>query len=145
MVDSQLSEFIELDHVASRAFINGDPEPKKALFSRGDDVTLANPLGPPALGWPAVSARLEQAAASLKSASTAKFERVSLVETPELAYTVELERYPDQIIAGSAEPHAIDLRVTTVFRREDGEWRIAHRHADPIVTARGIESAVNRS
>ncbi len=24
------------------------------------------------------------------------------------------------------------LRVTLVYRREDGQWRLAHRHADPL-------------
>ena len=32
----------------------------------------------------------------------------------------------------SVEP--FDLRVTTTFRHESGEWKIVHRHADPIST-----------
>jgi ketosteroid isomerase-like protein len=32
----------------------------------------------------------------------------------------------------SVEP--FDLRVTTTFRHESSEWKIVHRHADPIST-----------
>ena len=32
-------------------FMKGNPEPVKELFSHREDVTLANPLGPPAHGW----------------------------------------------------------------------------------------------
>jgi ketosteroid isomerase-like protein len=39
----------------------------------------------------------------------------------------------------------ISLRVTTVFRREDGVWKIVHRHADPITDARPIQSVTQRS
>jgi ketosteroid isomerase-like protein len=31
-----------------------------------------------------------------------------------------------------APPESYTLRVTTVFRREDGEWRVAHRHGDSL-------------
>jgi ketosteroid isomerase-like protein len=36
----------------------------------------------------------------------------------------------------------VSLRVTSIFRREEGEWRIVHRHADPVTTARPAESIV---
>lgn len=83
---------------------------------------MANPFGPPALGWAAVEARLEQAASSLRGAGGLTFDRVAFVEASELAYTVEFEHYRDQFIVGSDEAHLIDLRVTTVFRRDDGAW-----------------------
>jgi len=33
------------------------------------------------------------------------------------------------------QPAAMDLRVTEIFRREKGEWRLVHRHADPHANA----------
>ncbi len=140
----QVIAIIEKDHQALNAFMAGDPGPKKALYSRRDDVTLANPLGPPAKGWTAVSKRLEEAASSLRGARGVTFERITLVVTPDLAYSVELEHYQEQLMVGSDTPHPVDLRVTTVFRLEDQGWRIVHRHADPIVTRRGIESIIRR-
>jgi hypothetical protein len=50
MLDSDLAAFIERDRQALDAIVKGDPEPKKRLYSRRDDVTLANPFGPPARG-----------------------------------------------------------------------------------------------
>lgn len=45
-------------------------------------------------------------------------------------------------LAASGEPVFIELCVTMVYRREDGEWKVAHRHADPITTARPVSTMV---
>jgi len=45
-------------------------------------------------------------------------------------------------IGGREDVTPFALRVTTIFRPEDGAWRIVHRHADPITTARPIESVI---
>ena len=46
----------------------------------------------------------------------------------DLAYTVGYEHASFSMDGGPVEP--ITLRVTHVYRREDGEWKIVHRHAD---------------
>ena len=113
----------------------------KSLYSRRDDVTLANPFGPPARGWNAVSATLDRAAANYRHGEVVGFENVSTVVTTEHAYTVEIERYRAQV--GEAEAISpVAVRVTTVFRREDGVWKVAHRHADPITVPRPPESVI---
>lgn len=139
-----LAAAIEEDHAALNDFMRGDPEPKKRIYSREDDATLANPLGPPALGWAAVSRRLDEASATLRDAGSLSFEQVSAVITGDLAYTVEIEHYQGQQFAGSDERRDLDLRVTTIFRREPVGWRIVHRHADGITTARPVESVLQR-
>jgi hypothetical protein len=48
----------------------------------------------------------------------------------DLAYTVALEHTTASI--GGAEPRPYVLRVTTIFRREDGNWKVVHRHGDPL-------------
>jgi hypothetical protein len=62
MSPSDLAQVIEDYHRTIDAIVTGDPEPQKRLWSHGDDVTLANPLGPPAKGWDRVKEHLEQAA-----------------------------------------------------------------------------------
>jgi hypothetical protein len=34
-----------------------------------------------------------------------------------------------------SDPETFTLRVTTIFRREQGEWRVVHRHGDPFDAA----------
>jgi ketosteroid isomerase-like protein len=86
---------------------------------------------------------LDRAAANYSWGEVLSCESVAKVVTPALAYTVELERMSAQL-AGTDEARAVSLRCTTVFRPEDGEWRIVHRHADPITSARPKESVLQQ-
>jgi len=118
---------------------NGNSNVYKSLWSRRDDVTLANPFGSPVRGWEAVSARLDLAASNYRDGQDYEFENISTVVTRELAYTVEIERIRTRV-GGSNDLTAIAIRATTVFRREDGAWKVTHRHGDPITSMRPAES-----
>jgi ketosteroid isomerase-like protein len=144
MSRSDLSQLIEDYHRTIDAFVAGNPDPQKRLWSHRDDVTLANPLGPPAKGWNQVEAILEQAAASVRDGELIGVESISEYWTEDLGYNLELERTRSKL-GGMEERTTISLRVTTVFRREDGEWKIAHRHADPTTTSRTIESLAGQA
>jgi ketosteroid isomerase-like protein len=135
--DLPLAEY----HRAGREITNGNPDVYKGLYSRRDDVTLANPFGPPVRGWSEVSATLDRAAANYRDGEIVGFENASTVITPDLAYTVEVESYRARV-GGAEELTPVSLRVTTIFRREDGIWKVVHRHADPITGQRPPESVV---
>jgi ketosteroid isomerase-like protein len=63
--------------------------------------------------------------------------------TPELAYAVWLERA--MVKLGGMEDLAPSvLRVTMVFRPEEGMWKVVHRHADPITTPQPAESVIQQ-
>jgi ketosteroid isomerase-like protein len=132
---------LEEYHRAGLEITNGNPEVYKALFSRRDDVTLANPFGPPVRGWSEVSATLDRAAGNYRDGEIVGFENLSTVIAPELAYTVEVESYRARV-GGAEELVPVSLRVTTVFRREGDAWKVAHRHADPITAPRPPESVI---
>ena len=139
MSTADLGQFIERYHRALDAFVQGNPGPVKQLFSRRDDVTLANPLGPPVRGWSQVEQATDHAASLVREGTLASVESISEFEAADFAYNVEIERA--RIKAGASDRFAeLSLRVTTIYRREDGEWRIVHRHADPITAPRPIES-----
>jgi len=58
----EVDELIEQFHLASDEFLKGNPEPVNKLWSRRDDVTLANPFGPPVRGWEQVAAAQDRGA-----------------------------------------------------------------------------------
>jgi ketosteroid isomerase-like protein len=126
---------------ALHSFVKGDPKPCADFFSRRDDVTLANPLGPPRIGPADVDAAIAEAAATLRDGVVRGCEEVSRYSTADLGYVVQIERTEPRL-PGSEDIASLALRVTMIFRREGGTWKVAHRHADPITTARSVSTAV---
>lgn len=128
-----LDEVIDQYHAALDAFVRGQPEPMKALFSHGDDVVLANPFGPAVRGWDNASSAMDYASSQFKDGTAAGFDRLASYLAPDLATIYEVEQ--GKISVGGGPVTAWVLRTTTTFRREDGTWKVVHRHADPITTA----------
>ena len=143
MSESDFDATVETYRQAVSVFLAGDPAPVLELFSRREDVTLANPLGPPRRGRTDVEAVAKDAATHFRGGSC-RFEEVSRYITPDLGYILHVERAEAQL-AASDEMARISLRVTTIFRREEGTWKVVHRHADPITTPRDVSSIVERS
>ena len=68
---------------------------------------------------------------------------LSATQAEDLAYVVEGERFQAKV-GGSEETASGALRVTSILRREDGAWKILHRHADPITTVRPAASVIQK-
>ena len=126
---------------ASDEFLKGNPEPVKKLWSHREDVSLANPFGPPVRGWEQVAEVTERAASQMRDGEFVGAEIIERYVTPELAYVVEIER-AEAKVGGRDEITPFTLRATMIFRPEEGEWKIVHRHADPITTTRPAESVI---
>jgi hypothetical protein len=78
-------------HRAGLEITRGNPDVYKALYSRRDDITLANPFGPPVRGWQEVSARLDLAAGHYRDGEDFQFENISTVIASDLAYAQKKE------------------------------------------------------
>jgi ketosteroid isomerase-like protein len=133
-MDEGLSAFLEQYHDAARRFARADPEGVKAIFSRGDDAVLANPFGPAVVGWDAVRPGLEFASSNLQDGDVLRFEVLARYESGDMVVVHTLEDWRARV-PGRPEVEPFRLRATSVLRRENGGWRIALRHADPIATA----------
>ena len=136
-----LDRVIEQCQQALDEFVKGNPQPMQAMFSHRADVSLANPFGPPARGWEQVAATMERAASNLRDGGMVAFENVAKYVTPELAYTVWVERQKARV-GGRQDITSFALRVTMIYRPEEGTWKVVHRHADPITTPQPAESVI---
>ena len=139
---NDVDELIERYFRAQGEFLRGNPEPVKDLFSRREDVTLANPYGPPVRGWEKVSKSIEHAASLRSDGTFVEWQIIAKYVTAELAYVLQIER-AEAKIGAREEISPLAVRATMNFRpEEDGEWKIVHRHADPITTAQPAESVI---
>ncbi len=94
-----------------------------ATWSDGDDVTTMNAAGGYELGQERVRGRWSWWAGRGVPMPATRVEHLASVVGVDLAYTVALEHHGERV-----------LRVTHVYRREDGDWKLVHRHADPLAT-----------
>ncbi len=134
---------IEQSHKAGDAILRGDASGYRALLSEGDDVTLGNPFGPYVRGRKAVEAALASSAANYRDGAITGADLVATYLSDDLACVVEVERGRTRV-GGSEEQLPVAVRVTSVFRKESGGWKLVHRHADPITTPRPVSSVVTR-
>jgi ketosteroid isomerase-like protein len=118
------------ERTANQHFMAGDAAPFKALWSHADDVTICGAWGAYEKGWEQVGPRLDWAAARFREGQTMS-EMLSMGKSGDLAYTVWIERGQVRV-AGRDEFSPMALRVTHIYRREEGTWKIIHRHGDPI-------------
>jgi ketosteroid isomerase-like protein len=92
-------------------------------------------------GWERITEVTEHAASLRRDGEATGFEIIAKYVTPELAYVVQAEQLEAKVYGGE-EITPYSLRVTMIFRPEDGEWKVVHRHADPITTPQPAESVV---
>jgi ketosteroid isomerase-like protein len=105
-----------------------DAGPRMKLWSRRDPVTLFGAIGMCESGWNKLSQIFPWVAARFSNVTDFRFD-VEVVEViGDMAYTLGFERFNGSIAGRPVEP--VLVRVTHIYRREDGEWKIVHRHAD---------------
>jgi ketosteroid isomerase-like protein len=129
---SELDDFLDdvlpqLRHTET-SLHNGDPGPRFAMWSHADPVTLYG-AAMAGTGWGEVEAVFTQIASRFSDCASCEWEIVAAGVSHDLGYIVAIERTTCSI--GGSPPSPYALRSTTVLRREDGLWKVVHRHADP--------------
>jgi ketosteroid isomerase-like protein len=113
---------------ADTALHNGDARPRFSTWSHRDPVTLFGAVMNKS-GWGEIGPAFEWLATRF-SDGTYECEVIAAGASGDLGYIVGIE-HSTASIAG-APPEAYELRVTQIFRREEGQWKVVHRHADPV-------------
>ena len=140
--DEGIQRAIAAFEATQEAFLGGDAGPTAALWSRRDDVTIFGGWGAYERGWGAVGPRLAWAAGRFAGGAGAS-EPLAAGASGDLGYAIGLER-GEARVAGGAEPRPLVLRVTHLFRREAGAWKLIHRHADPLPAKTAPEEILQR-
>jgi ketosteroid isomerase-like protein len=138
---SSLQAFLPEWEQAQSRFINGDPSLWKQNASKGEDATIFGAFGGYEKGWNEVGPRYEWASSQFKeSGATQKIEYLNAGASGDLAFTVGIERQQARVGSqNTLTPRA--LRVTQVFRKEGGGWKLLHRHADPLLEKKAPSTA----
>ncbi len=135
---NDLDAFLELAlprlTAAETALHNGDASQRRAMWSRKDPLTLFG-AALSASGWAEVGPTFDFLASRFSNCTSWEYEVVGAGVSGDLAYIVGTE-HTTASVAG-APPAPYSLRVTTIFRREEGEWKVVHRHADPADASAG--------
>ncbi len=131
-IEQDFRDFLARRQEATTAFFNGDAGPWKAQAMQTDAITMFGGYGGSEQGWAAVRDRYTWAAAR-NAEGAIRSELIACHVTQEMAYTVAIERGDVRPSGGDTfAPKA--LRVTEIFHREGADWKLIHRHADPLVT-----------
>jgi ketosteroid isomerase-like protein len=133
-----LDTFVPRQEAADHELHNGDPEPRIKLWTREDPVTVLGAFGVAASGWKEVSETFEWVASQFKRGESFRLEIIAAGVSGDLAYTVGYEHSMVSRDGGPAKPNR--LRVTHVYRRENGEWKIVHRHGDGLESNQASEA-----
>jgi ketosteroid isomerase-like protein len=100
------------------------------LWSHADDVTIMAAIGGYQVGFQAVSALLTAASKTQKFDGWSAENLVTAL-ADDLAFSVELEHYGPE---ADGEDKGMTLRATQIYRREDRDWKVVHRHGDVLTT-----------
>jgi len=131
VVDPSVSQAIARLHAAMAKVAMGDVSAIKALYSHGAEATSFFGWGGYERGWDAVEKRWDWAGRQFRGGSVS-YENLTTVVTQDMFLVTDIETYSNQRMAGVEGVTGWSNRVTHIFRREGGEWRLVHRHGNRL-------------
>jgi ketosteroid isomerase-like protein len=138
-MDQTIAELARLSAEANNALLRGDIDAYRARIRLTDDFTLMSPFGgTPTRGADMTDERWEAIGRFFRNGALEQ-ELVEAYGSSDMVVLAIIERGHGAV--GGLPEQDWPLRVTLVYRREGGEWRLAHRHADPLVDAITLEQA----
>jgi ketosteroid isomerase-like protein len=135
----EIAELIRRTAEANAALMRGDMRGYLNLIVHADDYTLMAPFGgAPTRGFDLSPERLAELSRFFKGGTSA-VELVQSYATDNMVVLAMIERQRGEV--GGLPEQDWSLRVTLVYRRDGSQWRLVHRHADPLVRGIGLQQA----
>ncbi len=106
--------------------LKGDASSLTDIWSHSATVTSMHPIGGREVGWDQVRMWFEQVS-QLTSAGQVTLSDQFIQVAGDIAYELGVE-HATYTLAG--QPVAGDCRVTNIYRRESGIWKVVHHHTD---------------
>jgi ketosteroid isomerase-like protein len=117
---------------AHQYMMRGDIAAYRKTLALAPDFTLMDPFGGRPTGVPETDAHWNRIGAFFRNGRGARFDLLASYASRDMVVLVANEHA--HVAVGAVLEQNWSLRVTLIFRRDDGAWRLVHRHADPIVT-----------
>ena len=133
-LDKSFEAFLGRRPVVGQAYVNGDAGPLTEISTEHDPATFFGPQGGVTEGARTVLDTNQRGAASFAPGGQSRFEILHAAADGALGYLVGIQRAAVRLTNGAEDDVEMALRVTELYRREDGSWKLVHRHADPHVT-----------
>jgi ketosteroid isomerase-like protein len=124
--ENEVHKASEQFYAALNRMVKGDAGSLSDIWSHNADVTAMHPIGGRQVGWDKVRESFQQVA-QIASEGKVKLEDQIIQATGDLAYELGVER-GQATLAG--QQVTLDQRVTNIYRRETGSWKIVHHHTD---------------
>jgi ketosteroid isomerase-like protein len=131
ITEADVADLTQRCQDAAAALIRGDVRSYLRLFVHADDYTLIPPFGgAPRHGFDASEDAVEQLSRFF-AGGEAQVDVAQSYVSGDFVVLVLIERQHGKV--GGLPDQDWSLRVTMLFRREGDDWRLVHRHADPLV------------
>jgi ketosteroid isomerase-like protein len=121
------ADALERVKTALAAMGSGDPEPYIGCWAETEDATLFGAWGPIERGHRGLAETFRWVGGRFRGGRLVPENTVAFA-SGDLGYTVGFER--GEVAVDDGDPRPMTIRVTHVYRRIDGAWRLVHRHAD---------------
>lgn len=122
---------METRKAAANAYVNGEPGPLSEIVAETSPATFFGPMGGQTVGTQEVSSKYAGDAKAFQAGGESSIEVLEMGSSGDIAYWIGFQHATARM-QGKVEPVAMDLRITEIFRREGGEWKLVHRHADML-------------
>jgi ketosteroid isomerase-like protein len=129
MIDSDFDTFFVRRTKAAEAYTNGDFSPLATLIAHTGAASFHSPRGDTVTEADAVAERYRRDATSFQAGGQSRFEILQKASSGDIAFWTGFQVARVKL-AGKSEDVEMRIRITEIFRKINGEWKMIHRHAD---------------